>query len=72
VSKKTCNAPGGGLICPAYLGATGLVEGGPARGAREALAASHPVAMTLVAAFDGYEKKIVDPARRRMAASPAL
>ncbi len=55
-------APGCGLIYPGYLGATGWVEGGPARGVREALAASHPVAMTLVAAYDGYEKKITDPA----------
>jgi tetratricopeptide (TPR) repeat protein len=53
--------PGGGIVYTGYLGATGYVEGGVANGVKQVVAGSHPVAMVLIAAYDGYERKIIDP-----------
>jgi|GEM_PF-4355665 len=50
----------GNLIYSAYLGSTGYVDGGPAQGVREALAALHPVLMTGIKAYDGYNQTVLD------------
>jgi tetratricopeptide (TPR) repeat protein len=52
--------PGGAPIYTAYAGATGYVEGGPARAVREVLVTMTPVTMVLVNGYDGYQRRVKD------------